>query len=81
MPICDQMLDALGKKGLERKRANAAANAANATATARAALNKVEAELVAIRDRARAAVTESGTAKQKARYATLRTVRLIRKAP
>jgi hypothetical protein len=62
MPTCDQMLDALGKRGLN-------------------ALNKVEAEFVAIRDRVRAAVTESGRVKQKARYPTLRTVRPVRKAP
>jgi hypothetical protein len=81
MPTCDQMLDALEKKGLEWKRANAAAKSANATATAGAALNKVEAEFAAVRDRARAAVTQSGTVQQKARYATLKTVRLVRKAP
>jgi hypothetical protein len=75
------MLDALRKKGLEWKRANAAAKAPGDTAKARAAWNKVESEFVAIRDRGRVAVTESGTVKQKARYATLKTVRLIRKAP
>ena len=81
MPTCDQMLDVLRKKGLEWKLANAAAKSPGATAKARAALNKVESEFVSIRDKARAAVTESGTVRQKARYATLKTVRLVRKAP
>jgi hypothetical protein len=80
MPTCDQMLDALGKKGIEWKRANAAAKAPGATAKAMATLNKVESEFVALRDEARAAVRESGTIKQKARFATLKTVRLVRKA-
>ena len=75
MTECGKILDGLRKMGNQWKLANSRANAKGATEKARATLNRVEKEFVALRDVGRVLIRERGTLQERNRFEVLKTPR------